>query len=168
MKFGRLFFLENLKKITPKSNFLLFFKFQPMSAKQWFSLRALFKQGKLDLVVLKKREVLKFLGIQKSLFTLDVDNVCFVSSTNFLFLSRVLGKKTFIADTYLRPFLFVLGSQFLSVDYLKGFFFTEATSMDSIFLSNFISSNKNLYFLKLNLSSNINLFVNIKILNLKD
>jgi len=168
MKFGRLFFLENLKKITPKFNFLLFFKFQPMSAKQWFSLRALFKQGKLDLVVLKKREVLKFLGVQKSFFTLDVDNICFVSSSDFLFLSKIFDKKTFIADTYLRPFLFNLNSQFLSVDYLKGFFLTEMASMDNIFLSSFMLSNKNLYFLKLNLFSNLNLFVNIKILNLKD
>jgi hypothetical protein len=168
MKFGRLFFLENLKKITPKSSFLLFFKFQPMSAKQWFSLRALFKQGGLDLVVLKKREVSRFLGIQKSSFTLDVDNTCFISSIDFLFLFKILAKKTFTIDSNLRPFLFNLDSQFLSVDYLKKFFYLEIISADEIFLNNFMFFDKNLYYFKLNLFSNINLFVTIKVLNLKE
>jgi hypothetical protein len=168
MKFGRLFFLENLKKITPKSSFLLFFKFQPMSAKQWFSLRALFKQGKLDLVVLKKREVLRFLGIQKSFFTLDVDNTCFISSTDFLFLSKILDKKTFITEGYLRPFLFNLDSQFLSADYLKKFSPSEIISVDKIFLNNFMFFVKNLYYTKLNLFSNVNLLLNIKVLYLKE
>jgi hypothetical protein len=167
MKFSRLFFLENLKKITPKSSFLLFFKFQPMSAKQWFSLRALFKQGKLDLVVLKKREVLRFLGIQKSFFTLDVDNTCFISLTDFIFLSKILDKKIFITETYLRPFLFRLDSQFLSADYLKKILHSEIISVDRIFLNNFMSFRKNLHFSKLNLFSNVNFFVSIKVLSLK-
>jgi hypothetical protein len=167
MKFGRLFFLENLKKIIPKSNFLLFFKFQPMSAKRWFSLRALLKQENSNLVVLKKREVLRFLGAQKSLFTLDVDNICFVSLTNFLFLAKILNTKIFPSDIYLRPFLFKVGSQFISLDYLKDFFPIEMNFVDKIFLSNFMFFPKNLYYLKLNLFSNVNLFISIKILYLK-
>lgn len=168
MKFGRLFFLENLKKVTPKSSFLLFFKFQPMSAKQWFSLRTSFKQGRLDLVVLKKREVLRFLGIQKSFFTLDVDNTCFISLTNFISLFKLLDKKTLVTVGHLRPFLFRLNSQFLTSDYLKNFFSLGSDNVDKIFLNNFMFFVKNLYYFKLNSFLNVNLFLNVKFLNLKE
>jgi hypothetical protein len=139
-----------------------------MSAKQWFSLRTLFKQRKLDLVVLKKREVLRFLGIHKSFFTLDVDNICFISSTDFLFLSKLLDKKTFVTTRDLRPFLFRVNFQFLTSDYLKKFFSSESDTVNKIFLNNFMFFSKNLYYFKLNLFLNINLLLNIKILNLKE
>jgi len=169
MKFSRLFFLENLKKKISKLDFLLFFKFQPMTARQWFSLRMMFKQEGTNLVVLKKRELLKFLGVQNnSKFTFDPDNICFTPALNFLFFLKTLNSSKFLNITALRPFLFKVNVQLLSIDYFKNLFQKKDLNLEMIFLENFMFLEKSLYSLKLNIFSSTKVQIALKNIVLKE
>lgn len=167
MKFNRLFILEILKKNFFKTNFILFFKFQPMAAKQWFSFRMLLDNQGIKLYTLKKRELFRFFSFEKKNFNLDSDNVCFFFSNNLSFLFKnFIQNYNLLNANGTRFFLIKANSQLLTESNFLNFFSLREAPSKLIGYSMFLK--RTYHFLKLNFSSNILLRLVFRNLILKE
>jgi len=139
-----------------------------MTAQQWFSLRMSFKERGSTLVVLKKRELSKFLFFQNRNFSVDADNSCLTFLNNLNLFLKHLNSTGTLTTSNLRFFLLKISSQILTTDYLKNFLIQKDITSSGLFNNNFMFLQKTFLLLKCNVSSSIFLFLTLKNLTLKE